>query len=159
MEHRLRKTRAGTEVTGEHTMDTLAQKIPAIATSEASAPAARPSARREVSADDAEAFRRRLQGDDVPAPQSPRAVEDGGSERNATLPLGDAILNGLKHAGVEFENQWNGLKDTVSAPGPLTVAQSLRLQMQMFELEHQAQFTATVIKKTSTAIDQAIHTQ
>jgi hypothetical protein len=141
-------------------MDTLAQKIPAIATSEGSVPATKPTARREVSADEAEAFRRRLQGDDVPAPQLARVMEDGGSESNAALPLTDAIVNGLKHAGVEFETQWNGLKHTVSAAqGPMTVPQLLRLQMQMFELEHQAQFTATVIKKTSTAIDQAIHTQ
>lgn len=118
------------------------------------------SARREVSAAEADAFSRRLQDESkVTAPVTAIEKDDNSASQSA-LPLGDTILNGLKHAGVEFENQWSGLKETVSdGKGPMTVTQLLHTQMKMFEIEYLAQFTAGMIKKTSTAIDQALHTQ
>jgi hypothetical protein len=142
-------------------MDTSAGRIPEIARRALTEPNPTAGARREVSTAEAESFARRLQdeGGGAAAAQPSSAPGDDNAS-NAALPLGDTILNGLKHAGVEFENQWNALKGSVSATqGQVTLTQLLRMQMQMFELEHQAQFTATVVKKTSAAIDQALHTQ
>ncbi|HYC37710.1 MAG TPA: type III secretion system inner rod subunit SctI [Usitatibacter sp.] len=68
---------------------------------------------------------------------------------------GDSILEGMKGLGSDFRDTWSAMRTALAQPmDNLTLADMLRLQMQMMQLSVQVEMVGKAISKSTQNIDQ-----
>ena len=78
-----------------------------------------------------------------PAPTGPAATP------------GDSILEGMKNIGSDFRETWSAMKAAIARPmEQVTLADMLRMQMQMLQLSVQVEMAGKAISKATQNIDQ-----
>lgn len=88
----------------------------------------------------------------------PNTLQPNPPTGNASL--GDIVLNGLRGAGTDLHEQWKNVTNGLTTVGPApSIAEMLRLQIDVVTLVHHTEIASTVIKKVSGAVDQLVHTQ
>jgi len=68
---------------------------------------------------------------------------------------GDSILEGMKSLGADFRESWSAMKAALDAPmSQMTLADMMRLQLQMVQISVQVELVGKTISKATTNIDQ-----
>jgi type III secretion protein I len=68
---------------------------------------------------------------------------------------GDSILNGMSTLGTDFKDAWTAMQQALARPsGDMTVAEMLRMQMNMVQLSVQVEMVGKTISKATQNIDQ-----
>jgi type III secretion protein I len=68
---------------------------------------------------------------------------------------GDSIIEGMKSLGVEFRESWSAMKVALNGPmEQMTLADMLRVQMQMLQVAVQVEFIGKAVSKSTQNIDQ-----
>ena len=100
---------------------------------------------------DATRFAQLVQSPAAPVQTAPVAATD-----NAIAPTpGESILNGMSSLGTEFRDSWAALQQMLARPaGDMTVAEMLRMQLQMVQLSVQVEMVGKTVSKTTQNLDQ-----
>ena len=68
---------------------------------------------------------------------------------------GDSILEGMKSLGSDFRESWSAMKAALDRPlDQMTLADMMRLQLQMVQLSVQVELIGKAVSKASSNIDQ-----
>ena len=102
-----------------------------------------------ASADDAARFA------DMVQPAAPPVDSPGVNDPIVASTPGDSILNGMSSLGTEFRDAWATMQQALArSSGEMTVAEMLRMQMNMVQLSVQVEMVGKTISKATQNIDQ-----
>ncbi len=96
----------------------------------------------------------------APEAQAEAAATHAPGPSSGSATPGDAILDGMRSIGSQFSTHWDAMKAAVDQSAQtMSVADMLRVQMQLIQLSVQVELVGKAIGRTSQNIDQLVKLQ